>query len=174
MDASAATAALSVRFKSDFRLFFAVFSFGFFQALMPFLGYLLGKPFSAIIAPIDHWVAFVILGGLGVHTLWNFYRGHEDELILSHSEKKLGFRLIFSLALATSIDAFVVGIGFSALQWNLFTSLICIGLVTWLTCALALYAGKQFEKRFSDVAEQVGAWVLIALGFKILITHLFF
>lgn len=169
MDAFAATVALSIQAKKQTgQLIFFSFLCGFFQTAMPLLGYLLGRPFEAVLAPTDHWIAFFILVFLGGKML--FERNEGDSAL---SSKTLQYRLLFHLAVATSIDAFIVGIGFSALGWPLWESIASIGIITSLMCLIGVLIGKQTGPKFGRHANQVGGLILIGLGIKILVTHLF-
>lgn len=167
LDACAVSVALSLRYKSKVRLGTAAFAFALFQALMPLLGYLVGLPFEGWVEPIDHWVAFLLLGGLGLKMLLE-KEGN------SKSSQSLSVGLIASLALATSLDAFAVGIGLHALGWNLLPSVACIGGVTLLLCLFGMIAGRYLHSSHTDRIEKIGGLVLIGLGIKILIEHLFF
>lgn len=168
MDACAASIALSSKHRSLPKLFFAAISFAVFQTVMPALGYLLGIPFERWIEPVDHWIAFFVLGGLGVNMLINLKKEHE----LEDKSGPLTFKTIGALAFATSIDAFVVGIGFHALVFDLVTSIVIIGLVTLLVSLLGLGLGRMFQKILSSYAEKLGGIILVFLGVKILVSHL--
>lgn len=168
MDACAASIALSARHKSLNKLLLAALAFGISQALMPAIGYLIGFPFEKWITPIDHWIAFLILVGLGANMIFDLKKEHE----LEEKSGPLTYKLIVALAIATSIDAFVVGIGFHALGWPLLNSIIMIGIVTLAMSLLGLALGRLSKKNLSDHAEKLGGLILIFLGAKILITHL--
>lgn len=168
MDACAASIALSAKHKLSAKLIFAAFCFALFQAAMPILGYLLGLPFEQWIAAVDHWIAFLILGGLGLNMIVDFKEADAPE----EQSGFLSVKMIVSLAIATSIDAFVVGIGFHALGWDLLTSIAIIGGVTLGMSLLGLGVGHFSKNKLSSHAEKLGGLILIFLGFKILITHL--
>lgn len=168
MDACAASIALGGKKQSALRLLLAACAFGFFQALMPALGYLIGLPFEKWITLVDHWIAFFILGGLGL----NMMLDKEENPTEDKKSGPLGLRTIFLLAVATSIDAFVVGVGFHALGWELLSSITTIGLVTLTMSVLGIIAGQFFKKNLSAYAEKMGGLILILLGIKILLTHL--
>lgn len=170
MDAAAASFAMASKFRSWPKLLALIFLFAFFQAAMPLLGYLLGLPFGQWIEPVDHWLAFFILTALGGTMIFDRKKEHEVEA----EAQSLTWKLIFTLALATSIDAFVVGIGFHALQWPLMTALLAIGSITLLTSCAGIVCGRFMKQNLDHVAEKVGGGILIFLGVKILVTHLFF
>ncbi len=169
MDACAASIALSSRHKSIPKLLLAALSFGAFQAIMPAIGYMLGTPFEKWIEPIDHWIAFFILGGLGLNMIFDLKKEHKLEV----SSDDLTLKLIAALALATSIDAFVVGIGFHALDFDLLDGTISIGVITVLMSVFGLTLGRFFKSTLTPYSEKLGGLILISLGVKILISHLF-
>lgn len=168
MDACAVSIALSAKYRSLSKLLFATISFAVFQMIMPVIGYLLGMPFEGWIAPVDHWIAFFVLSGLGVNMLIDFKKEHELEERLG----SLTFKAIGALALATSIDALIVGVGFHALELDLMSSVLMIGVVTLLVSFLGLGLGRIFQKTLASYAEKIGGGILIFLGVKILMTHL--
>ncbi|QQR55005.1 manganese efflux pump [Candidatus Peregrinibacteria bacterium] len=168
MDACAASIALSSKYRSFPKLFFAAISFAVFQMVMPAFGYLLGMPFEGWIAPVDHWIAFFVLSGLGVNMIFDLKKEHEIE----EKSGPLSFGTIGVLALATSIDALVVGVGFHALDLDFMSSILMIGVVTLLMSFLGLCLSRVFQKTLSSYAEKLGGIILIFLGIKILVTHL--
>ncbi|MCD8212534.1 MAG: manganese efflux pump MntP family protein [Campylobacter sp.] len=143
------------------------FVFGFFQALMPFLGYILGLAFVSFIASIDHFIAFGILAFLGVKMIKEA-KEPKDEICPTKSETKF---LIMG-ALATSIDALAVGITFSFVQINVLYACLIIGVVCFGLCVLAYYAGKFLGEWLEAKSLVLGGAILIFIGFKILLTHL--
>ena len=142
--------------------------FGLFQALMPFLGYVLGERFSGLIGKIDHWVAFVLLVVIGAKMVLDA-RSSDDEDVGAG----LGFRVMLSLAVATSIDAFAVGITFAALGVSPLTPpLLLIGATTFVLSAVGYVVGRKIGSLLEKKAEIVGGAVLMFLGMKILAEHL--
>ena len=129
--------------------------FGGFQALMPLIGYLLGKQFEAMITSIDHWIAFVLLEG--------------DE-----PDASFDFRTMLPLAVATSIDALAIGVTFAFLKVSIIPAVLLIGATTFAISAGGLRVGNAFGTRYKSKAELVGGIILICLGGKILVEHLFF
>jgi manganese efflux pump family protein len=144
--------------------------FGGFQALMPLLGYLLGSRIGPTLEAWDHWIAFGLLGFIGGKMLWEA-RGPRDAPSSDHDP--FGLRVLFLLAIATSIDAFAVGITLPMLGAPFALSLATIGVVTALLSALGLWVGRRFGALFGTRLELAGGVVLIALGTKILVEHLF-
>lgn len=146
--------------------------FGGFQALMPFLGWLLGAQFQQLIAPIDHWIVFVLLAFIGGKMVWEAVRGGEDEEGSAHEEPKIDHREMLMLAVATSIDALAVGITFAFLQVNIVEAISVIGLTTFVLTVVGVWVGHQFGARFERPATVVGGVVLILIGLKVLLEHL--
>jgi len=144
--------------------------FGAFQALMPLLGYLLGSAFGGYITAIDHWIAFVLLAIVGGKMLKESFEEGERE-----SNDSIKPAMMFTLAVATSIDAFAVGITFALLpSVNILLSVGQIGLITLLLSALGVMVGHRFGKGQNERAERLGGVILICMGLKILMEHLGF
>jgi len=142
--------------------------FGGFQALMPAVGYLLGATFERYITAIDHWAAFVLLGIIGANMIKESFSKEEDK-----ADASLGFKIMLSMAVATSIDALAVGITFALLpDVNIIYAVALIGCVTFLLSALGVKIGNVFGAKYKTRAEFVGGLILILLGVKILLEHL--
>lgn len=145
--------------------------FGGFQALMPVIGYLLGISFADMVTKVDHWIAFGLLLMIGGNMILEALKDKENP---SHADSSFGFRTMLFLAVATSIDALAVGISFAFLGTNLWSSIALIGVTTFLFSAVGLLIGKKVGERFHKGAEILGGVILIIIGLKILIEHLFF
>ncbi|MBQ7580004.1 MAG: manganese efflux pump [Clostridia bacterium] len=147
--------------------------FGFFQALMPAIGYFLGSAFVRYIEKFDHWIAFVLLAMIGVNMIRESFSKDEDD-----ADSSLSFSSMLPLAVATSIDALAVGVApLATLGIGLNKVLLCIALIgvtTFLLSAVGVKIGNKFGSKYKSKAEFIGGLVLIALGAKILIEHLFF
>ena len=141
--------------------------FGGFQGLMPLLGWLLGSRFSLYITAIDHWIAFALLAILGINMLREARNGDTEEASAS-----LGFRVMFAMAVATSIDALAVGITFAFLEVKILPAVCCIALTTFLLSSLGVKFGSLCGTRTQSKAEALGGVILILLGLKILLEHL--
>ena len=141
--------------------------FGGFQALMPLTGYLLGSRFSGYIERFDHWIAFALLAILGINMLREARSGDTEEASAS-----LGFRVMFAMAVATSIDALAVGITFAFLEVDILPAVCCIALTTFLLSSLGVKFGSLCGTRMQSKAEALGGVILILLGLKILLEHL--
>lgn len=143
--------------------------FGGFQGLMPLVGYLLASLFAEFIRTVDHWVAFALLGFIGFNMIREALSKDEEE-----ADPSLSLRTMLVMAIATSIDAMAVGISFAFLQVNVIWAVSLIGAITFALSALGVKLGAAFGCRFKSKAELAGGVILISLGLKILIEHLFF
>jgi putative Mn2+ efflux pump MntP len=142
--------------------------FGGFQMLMPLFGFLLGSTLRDFVTGIDHWMAFILLGLIGLKMITESF-GKEGKKPVSTS-----IFSFFLLAIATSIDALAAGIGFAFIQIPLFWTLLAIGLTDFSFSFLGVLFGERLGKKFGRGAELAGGIVLVSLGAKILIEHLFF
>lgn len=142
--------------------------FGGFQALMPLLGFWLGSNFQSLIESIDHWIAFVLLGIIGINMIRES-RENAEEVDASFS-----FRSMLPLAVATSIDALAVGITFSFLNVSIVPAVSLIGVTTFILSAVGLIFGNRFGSKYKAKAELAGGIILILIGVKILLEHLGF
>lgn len=140
--------------------------FGGFQMLMPLAGYLLGVRFQTLIAEIDHWIAFVLLGLIGANMIRES-RGAEEAL-----DASFGLRTMLPLAVATSIDALAVGVTFAFLRVDILPAVSFIGATTFVLSVAGVYVGGMFGDRFGQRAEFAGGLILILMGSKILLEHL--
>ena len=148
--------------------------FGGFQALMPLAGWALGRGFEQYITSIDHWIAFGLLAFIGGHMLWEVWKGEGDE-----NEEAGPLRLgeLTLLAIATSIDALATGIVFRSFSFSTGKLLLAVGFigsVTFILTLLGALGGKKLGEKFRKRAEIIGGIVLVCIGAKILIEHLFF
>ena len=141
--------------------------FGLFQAVMPLIGWLLGVQFQTVIASIDHWIAFVLLGMIGFNMIRES-REEEEECL----DCSFHFRAMLPLAVATSIDALAVGVTFAFLQVDIVPAVCFIGVTTFVLSAVGVRVGAAFGNRFGSKAELAGGIILILMGAKILLEHL--
>lgn len=147
--------------------------FGGFQALMPTLGYFLGQHVCGIVSRVDHWIAFLLLCGIGLHMLREAQGG--DEPHAAHGEMlgdAFGMRTMLPLAVATSIDAMAVGLTFAFLGVSILPAAALIGLTTFLLSCVGVLVGQAFGGRYHAVAERIGGITLILMGLKILGEHI--
>jgi len=141
--------------------------FAFFQTLMPLLGFLLGKQFVIYVQEFDHWIAFILLLIVGSKFIFEALSSDDKKI------KKLSWKVLATLGVATSIDALVVGLTFAFMEINLFLALVIIAVVTFIISILGCYLGKKLSHKFGSEIEILAGIVLIMIGAKILFTHLF-
>ena len=145
--------------------------FGGFQALMPLIGFLLGSAFAGYIKPVDHWVAFVLLALLGANMIKESFSKEEEACDVNSSS--FGIKVMFVMAIATSIDALAVGITFALLpDVNILLAVGSIGVITFLLSAVGVKIGSVFGAKNKRYAELSGGIVLVLIGLKILLEHL--
>lgn len=139
--------------------------FGLFQALMPLLGWLLGVRFQAMIASLDHWIAFILLGIIGVNMIRESRECGEESV-----DSSFAFRTMLPLAVATSIDALAVGLTFAMTNTNAFLPSCLIGVVCAAISACGLFLGKKLSSlpMLNGWAEVLGGVVLLCIGLNIL------
>ena len=145
-------------------------SFGFFQAIMPTIGWFLGTSFERYIVNFDHWIAFVLLGFLGGKMLYETFLG-DDECVVK-KESLLDLKEVFVLSVATSIDALAAGISLACINEPILKSAVLIGTLTFGFCFLGVVIGNKFGAKYKSKAEIAGGVVLILIGTKILLEHL--
>ena len=141
--------------------------FGFFQALMPIIGYFLGAQFQEMIEAYDHWIAFGLLFLIGANMIREAVWGKGES-----QDGSLGFKTMLLLAIATSIDALAVGVSFACIRVKLWSSVIVIGLTTFAFSVLGVKIGNVFGSKYEKSAEIIGGIILILIGLKILLEHL--
>ena len=150
-------------------------AFGLFQALMPFIGWMFAKTFSHLIESVDHWIAFAILAFLGGRMILESFKNEDCRQTFNPASPKV----VFTMAIATSIDALAIGISFALLGINNYTEILSpiliIGFVSFVMSLIGLYFGIQCG---CGCARKLKAelWVgiiLVAIGLNILIEHLF-
>jgi putative Mn2+ efflux pump MntP len=143
--------------------------FGFFQALMPIMGYFAGIHLAGKIKEFDHWIAFVLLGIIGGKMIKESLSKKKEELDKDYFQ----FMKMLILAVATSIDALAIGVTFAFFKINIFKAAIIIGSITFILSMAGVKIGNIFGARFKSKAEFIGGAVLVILGIKIVIEHLF-
>ena len=142
--------------------------FGFFQALMPTIGYFSGIYFTDRIKKFDHWIALVLLGIIGGKMIKDSFSKDEDKL----NKNTFQFTKMLILAIATSIDALAIGITFAVFKVNILMAIIITGFVTFFISMVGVKIGNIFGLKYKSKAEFIGGIVLIVLGIKILIEHI--
>ncbi len=142
--------------------------FGGFQALMPLIGFFLGKSFDVYVKAVDHWIAVVLLGAIGINMIKESFSNDDDS-----TDCNFGIKTMFLMAVATSIDALAVGITFALLpNVNIIAAVIFIGVITFIFSALGVRFGSIVGSKYKCWAERSGGAILIILGLKILFEHL--
>jgi putative Mn2+ efflux pump MntP len=145
------------------------FHFGLFQAIMPIVGWFLGSTIEKWIEPFDHWVAFGLLAFIGARMLRSAIKGEEDEL---KQDPSRGWNLVL-LSVATSIDALAIGLTLAFLGVVIWTPALVIGVVTGLISLLGVYIGNCVGEKFGRIASAAGGILLICIGLRIVMSHLF-
>ncbi|MDD3887706.1 MAG: manganese efflux pump MntP family protein [Patescibacteria group bacterium] len=143
------------------------FYFGFFQFLMPLIGYILGFGLIQFISGVDHWIAFFLLVILGIKMLVESFKKEEEKKIDIHS-----FKILLTQSIATSIDALIIGVTLALLPVNIWLSVSIIGLTTFILSLISIYIGKKCGEKWGKKAEIIGGLVLISIGLKILLEHI--
>ncbi|MCF7796792.1 MAG: manganese efflux pump MntP family protein [Lentisphaeria bacterium] len=155
------------RFRLPDALLMAFF-FGGFQAGMPVIGWYGGTHLHKFLAPVDHWIAFILLALIGGHMIY--------QAVVNHTEtpriNPFHLKILTGLAIATSIDALVVGVTLALVQTPILLPVISIGVITVIFSMTGVYLGRQTGRRFGSRFEILGGVILIGLGVKILIEHL--
>lgn len=152
--------------------------FGTFQALMPAIGYLLGVQLSGYITAITPWIAFGLLAAIGGNMIREALSEEEEDGM----NASLCVRVMFAMAVATSIDALAVGVTFACVPVkvlaeagrtaNTALGVVCIGVVTFFISCAGVKIGGVFGSRYEKKAELAGGVILVCLGLKILLEHL--
>jgi putative Mn2+ efflux pump MntP len=155
-----------LRVKHAFRI---AFFFGFFQALMPLIGWAAGLTFSNYLKAVDHWIAFGLLLLVGGRMIWESWStSKKDEA----ARNCLHFPTLLLLSIATSIDALAVGVTFAFLDITIGFPILVIGLITFVICFAGVILGNKLGKMLGNKPGIIGGLVLIGIGVKILIEHL--
>ena len=141
-------------------------TFGLFQAGMPLLGYAAGRAVSPTISSIDHWIALGLLCAIGLSMIWGAVKKirHPEEEV---HKAVCTFGVLFFQGIATSMDAFAVGISFAIMKTNIFLAVTLIGIVTFIFSIIGVRIGKRFGGLFKEKAEILGGCILLAIGLKI-------
>ena len=152
-------------------LIIAIF-FAVFQAVMPLIGFHLGLSFSNKISAIDHWIIAILLVVIGFNMIKGALTNEKDCFI--EEEENLQFFDLLALGVATSIDALAIGIGFAFLQVDIILAVFSIGIITFIMCVVGVKIGNVFGEKYSSKAEFMGGVILLLLGIKVLMEHMYF
>ena len=141
-------------------------SFGFYQALMPILGFLLGCTFTEVIGRFQHWVALFLLSAIGINMIWDTIKEAKNPHCVQanniFSTKNLTLQ-----GIATSIDALAVGVGLAVIQANIVSSAIVIGIITFASCFVGVLIGHKFRSLLGCRVKIAGGILLILIGLRI-------
>ena len=138
---------------------------------MPLLGWWVGTHFESFITSVDHWIAFALLSIIGINML---RESREAKTECDTAITDIPGKEIFLLAIATSIDALAVGVSFAFLQVSIIPAVCLIGVTTCILSFIAVFLGNRIGGKLGKYAEIAGGVILILIGTKILIEHLFF
>ena len=144
--------------------------FGGFQAIMPLIGWSVGKNFSGYIQKFDHWIAFVLLVLIGGKMIIDTIREKDQEVV--EMEDKLDLKELTLLAIATSIDALAIGVTFAFLEVSIVPAVTMIGITTFVISVAGVFIGNVFGSQYKSKAQIVGGIILVLIGLKILVEHL--
>lgn len=144
--------------------------FGAAQALMPIIGWFLGNNLRKYISAFDHWIAFVLLGYIGGKMIYDTLIDNKPEITLMDN---VDFKEIFILSVATSIDALAVGVTLAFLNVNIILSVLIIGFTTFMLSCVGVSTGYLFGSKFEKQSSVTGGLILILIGVKILIQHIY-
>lgn len=142
--------------------------FGIFQAIMPLIGWLGGISLRDLLSSIDHWVVFGLLLLIGLKMIWEAFQIEPIE----KESNPLDIRILFVLSLATSIDALATGVSFALLGIPVVMPVIIIGIVTFILSFAGVWIGDRSGNLFGKKMEIVAGIILIAIGLRVLISHL--
>ena len=150
--------------------------FGGFQALMPFIGCVVGGAFMSYIEAVDHWIAFVLLAFIGGNMIReSLDKGEEKDACSECTDASFSFKVMFTMAVATSIDALAAGVGMSVElngMTQILLAVLAIGVITFALSAVGVKIGNVFGAKYKFVAELCGGIILVLMGLKILLEHL--
>jgi len=154
---------------------YTAFTFGFFQALMPTLGFIFGRTFSDIVCHYQHWIALLLLGAIGINMLFDTYKEWKNpDADVCTVKDIFSIRNLVIQGIATSIDALAAGVSIAVLEIDIITAALIIGIITFVSCMVGVYIGKKFGSMLGLRAKLIGGIVLISIGLKIFIQNQFF
>lgn len=175
MDAFAVSVSNGLYFKNfkKSQAFISSLTFGIFQGIMPTIGFFAGALFFDTISKLDHYIALILLGYIGISMIVDATKELKNKNISSKIEKNYDAKTLFLQAIATSIDALAVGISFAALNINILTASLFICSVTFICCLIGSLIGKKFGHLLQEKAKIFGGLILVFIGLKIFIEHTF-
>jgi putative Mn2+ efflux pump MntP len=174
MDAFAVSVTNGMCFKKFKRkeAFATALTFGFFQAIMPLIGYAVGSAFLDTISFLDHWIALFLLGAIGLNMIMEGIKSYRNPDYSCNTEA-FTLKLLLAQGIATSIDALAVGISFAVIEdTNIILAVSSIGIITFFCSLFGTFLGKKFDSLLKDKAEIFGGCILIIIGLRIFIEHM--
>ena len=141
--------------------------FGFFQVIMPIIGWYAGAHILDLISEFDHWIAFFLLAGIGLRMVYESIKQNSKSIIRSFSLK-----VLLMLSIATSIDALAVGLSLFVLNVSIMTLAVATGIITFTLSFFGVYLGGKFGSMLRNKVEALGGIILIIIGIRILLEHL--
>lgn len=142
--------------------------FGMMEAVTPLIGWAVGSMASGFIQDVDHWVAFILLGLIGLKMIFSYFKNEEN----IEEKKSKTFGVLLLTAFATSVDAMAVGVGLAFVNINIWMTALAIGIATCCMVTIGMMTGHYLGRRVGRVAEALGGIGLILIGTNILLTHL--
>lgn len=147
--------------------------FGVVEAITPVVGWSIGLAASHFISEWDHWIAFILLGSLGAHMVWEGLKPDDGGRTRAVKARKPSFCLLVVTAFATSIDAMAVGITLAFTSVNILAAAAAIGIATTVMVTAGIMLGRAIGSLIGKRAEIAGGLVLIAIGITVVYEHLF-
>lgn len=167
MDAVAVSASNGLIYKPNMKYSILIAAaFGIFQAVMPLIGYLGGTMFATVFSTYAPYIALILLSVIGVKMLLEAFKKDNDS---SQTQTTLTIKMLALQAIATSIDALIVGVSFAGSQISIYISIAIIGAITIVLSYVGVIVGKRFGNIFGKKAEIAGGLILIIIGIKIFI-----
>ena len=168
--AVAFSGSISMQRVTPFQVTRTALSFGLFQIMMPVLGWLVGRTVVDAIAGYDHWLALTLLAFIGGKMIRESFKTENSRPAGTDITKGV---TLLTLSVATSIDALAVGLTFAFLEVNITLASLTIGIVAFVVTAIGFLVGRKAGRLMGKRAEAIGGLILIAIGLRILLTHLF-
>lgn len=173
MDAFAVsiTKGMTLRKINSFLSLKIAFSFGFFQGLMPLIGWAVGIKFQSYISAIDHWIALFLLSFIGLKMIFEAYEDSRNPELSVTCDGELNNTELIILSIATSIDALAVGVSFAFLNVHILPLCLSIGIITFILCFIGVMIGGFLGPIFKNYSQIIGGIILILIGINILNEH---
>ncbi len=146
-------------------------TFGFFQGIMPLLGYQIGHVFFHKILYLDHWIVLFILLAIGFNMIIEGFHSlkNKNELYRGNT---FTYKILLAQGIATSIDAMALGVSFAVLDTNIIVATFCISIITFLLCIIGGILGKKFSTFLQEKTQLFGGFILILIGIRIFLSHI--